>query len=525
MFETQKEFKSQFYDIPGKPGFVRFNVFKSGDPDNKDNCFKVEEWKNSNIGGCIHEDHTKKHTNDSIDGKNHHTRIQNDSVVEDNDSGNKEDRDPSSTQSYHIPQEVHEFFKHETTPSPLERFIDPHGFLLSNLIKGKYGDEMTLHENHPYVMFSKVIASYWTGVAYDRISASNVTTEATKATTAYGFNIHMNGNDEAPVVKLSSDFAFVLKLNWRAELYDNITRRWWGQSKDNNSSINDNNSSNNNNNKSWIPHHELEEELQKSYIIAKPSNDERHDMRSTEFRYSFAHIERKLISLQSSTQRKIYLIFKTLFYRWVKPLDPDRLSSYICKCSMLWVTEQLSPNHTLWSDDPDSQLAALSLLLRQLLSYFEGRYMPYYFVPSINVLQQLPEHTTLQVVLILKKILADPLSFLCVEQIEKVKEYMHAAHYLLVKSMHLVDQFQSSSARYLFYFERPDLFALVKNYIDDRKKRKEINESKVKSPFDDDLKSGLDNKLGNSGGVNSDRQCLSTELPLRYRIFGENFVE
>jgi len=71
---------------------------------------------------------------------------------------------------------------------------------------------------------------------------------------------------------------------------------------------------------------------------------------------------------------------------------------------MLWLTETHSPDHPLWTDTTSSILTALSQLLQKLHSYFQRSYMPYYFIPSINILQRIPLDVTSKVSLMIFRI-------------------------------------------------------------------------------------------------------------------------
>jgi len=167
----------------------------------------------------------------------------------------------------HLPAEVFKFFD-LVTGTPLSSLVDQRtGYLLPNKIKEYYADEMNFNENHAYVNVAKVVTSFLTHTPLADISTSQVTAEATKATSTFGFNIIVRNEIR---LKLSSDFAFVLRCNWSPETYHALYQRW---------------------NRTWIASRNLTSELGQAYVIAKPSNDERNDENSTEFRYSFAHLE------------------------------------------------------------------------------------------------------------------------------------------------------------------------------------------------------------------------------------------
>eukprot|EP00111_Clytia_hemisphaerica_P018800 TCONS_00055581-protein len=301
--------------------------------------------------------------------------------------------------NFKVSNEIINFFESKTTPTKLQDYINFEGYLLSNRIKEEYNLDMFDGKmDHNLIKFAKIAASYITKTPIKHISSPPFTSKFTKATTTFGFDIHIRNKLQ---LKTSSDFAFVLKLNWPLKSYGQLLKRWRNTS---------------------IPVHSLVQELNVGYIIAKPSNKDRNDLNSTEFRYSFAHIERKLIKLQSIEQRKVYLIFKSLLYSDLKPIDPDNISSYICKCTMFWFIEK---HGSSWNNDPDSMLEALKQLLRNLLEYFERKFMPYYFVPQINVLAHLSNQTTNKVAEKLKLIVKDPLTYLKKpKKIERARRFL-----------------------------------------------------------------------------------------------------
>lgn len=138
---------------------------------------------------------------------------------------------------------------------------------------------------------------------------------------------------------------------------------------------------------------EIGEELSYGYVILKSSNEEKDNKETVEIRYSFAHIERKIVSLLSDTQRLIYFIFKMTIYRELleKHLE-DTVSSYIGKTVMLWTCEQFPPSHKFWDNDDDAIIRILTHLFERLHQGFQRGFLAYYFIPKINVIGHLPVH-------------------------------------------------------------------------------------------------------------------------------------
>ena len=380
-----------------------------------------------------------------------------------------------------VSNEVLNFFEAATTPTELQYFMDSEGYLLSNRIKAVYNWEMFDGQlDHNLIKFTKMVASYITKTPIDHISNPSINSKFTKATTTFGFDLYIRNQLR---LKTSSDFAFVLKLNWPLNIYGDLLKRWRNTS---------------------IPVHLITQELNVGYIIAKPSNEDRSYLDSTEFRYSFAHIERKLIKLQSPAQRKVYLLFKSLLYSELKPIDPDHLSSYICKCTMFWFIEKHGP----WTNQIKSMTNVLKHLLRNLFEYFERKFMPYYFVPQINVLAHLSNETINKVIQKLKGMMKHPLAYLERPQIEKAGGFLQD----IISSTNIVKNLITeikNNGPYLFFLERTDLYNLLKDHYKNSqlgyRQRKKINYCRLLSPFEEEV-------------IAVDRQC-SVKRPLRSEIF------
>lgn len=158
----------------------------------------------------------------------------------------------------------------------------------------------------------------------------------------------------------------------------------------------------------WPSIWEISSELNKGFIILKPSFEEKLNYDTTEMRYSFSHLERKLISLQSEKQHLVFYIFKSMIYRWLKPIDPEKISSYIGKTVMLWTCEQHPQDHAMW-DNPIVDI--LQSLFQILFDNFVKGFLPNYFVPEINVLEQIPLSMREEMILVVKDILENILQY------------------------------------------------------------------------------------------------------------------
>ena len=134
----------------------------------------------------------------------------------------------------------------------------------------------------------------------------------------------------------------------------------------------------------WPSEYVIQELTQIGYVIGKPQN--KGDRNATDLRYAFSHIEHKLVNMRSKRQKMIYLIFKVIWVKHVKPFNPDKISSFIAKTVMFWVCEEIHPGDAWWSRNYHE---ILKDLYRRMLDSFENGFLPYYFIPGINVLSQI----------------------------------------------------------------------------------------------------------------------------------------
>ena len=147
------------------------------------------------------------------------------------------------------------------------------------------------------------------------------------------------------------------------------------------------------------------------YLITKSSVTQSSRDTMFEMRYSFAHVERELIHRRSPDQAYIYLIFKSMFYKWIKPLDSEVISSFIVKTIMFWVCEEFPPEHKMWHKGSCIG-GALNYLLRELLSALEEKNLRYYFIPSINVIEMINDTLIDEIKLIVEEMVCDTGKFI-----------------------------------------------------------------------------------------------------------------
>ena len=141
----------------------------------------------------------------------------------------------------------------------------------------------------------------------------------------------------------------------------------------------------------WPDLNLLAEELSVSYLIAKTTREERSNSEATEFKYSFSHIEHKIFSLFSTNQRTVYYTAKVIFKLRIKPLSDVFFTSFLVKNALLWICENHIPNDELWDFDNDQGFfRVLIFLFSRLKDDVQKGFVPYYFIPEVNLIKGIP---------------------------------------------------------------------------------------------------------------------------------------
>ena len=206
----------------------------------------------------------------------------------------------------------------------------------------------------------------------------------TKATVESSIDIYVDKNH---FINLAGDVSTVFRINW----WPDIAREWIFRKRN------------------WPKKTFINEITKTAYLITKSSVEPSLEKDVTELRYSFSHLERALVSRRSADQNYIYFIFKSMFYKWIKPIDSDIISSFFAKTVMFWVCEELSPDNKMWQKC--SCVHAINHLFRELLSALEKSHLPYYFIPSINVIENISDYVRIKMISIVKEIVCDTEKF------------------------------------------------------------------------------------------------------------------
>ena len=251
----------------------------------------------------------------------------------------------------------------------------------------------------------------------------------TKSAVQSNIMISING---LPFYNISYDLVTLLELTW----WPAIAQEWKLRKR------------------KWPSSTEVEKISRICYIINKPSISERDNEETNELRYSFTHVERELVRMRSRHQNKVYLIFKIMFLRWIKPLDPERISSFIAKTIMFWACEEFPPRHEMWYEDLDSMLYALTYLFLQAKEAFEKHNLPYFFINTVNVIEIIPKDianiASVRVTELLKN-LVNYLPFPMEKELNAVKQLVH----VVKSSIKVIDELKANN--FAIFSRRPEL--------------------------------------------------------------------
>ena len=251
----------------------------------------------------------------------------------------------------------------------------------------------------------------------------------TKSTVQSDIMININA---APFFKISFDIVTLLELTW----WPKIAEEWKSRKR------------------RWPSSTEIEKISRFCYIINKPSSIERDNEETKELRYSFTHVERELVRMRSRHQNNVYLIFKIMLLKWIKPLDPERISSFIPKTVMFWACEEFPSWHEMWNKDFNSMLYALTYLFLQTKEAFEKHDLPYFFIKTVNVIETIPKDIVNIVSVRITELLKNFVNYLPFPMDKELNVVKQIAH--LVKSaIKVFDELKANN--FAIFSRRPEL--------------------------------------------------------------------
>ena len=113
-----------------------------------------------------------------------------------------------------------------------------------------------------------------------------------------------------------------------------------------------------------------------------PASDEKQN----QWRISFSHQERLLVTQFNSVQLKCYILLKIIKEELIKQeIKEDTLTSYHFKTCMLYILEN-TPSE-LWV--PENMVGCLIMCLRQIHLWIRDENIPNYFIPGENMLDRI----------------------------------------------------------------------------------------------------------------------------------------
>ena len=269
--------------------------------------------------------------------------------------------------------------------------------------------------------------------------------EILKASAATDIELIVDGN---LLVNVSTDMAAMIRVQWWPSVANEFKCR----------------------KRAWPCEKDIERLTQHCFIIAKPSDDEKSNYDTFVCSYSFYNIEFELAKMRSPKQRMIYFIFKCMIYKYVKPIDSDNIPSFWGKTIMFNTTENYQPDHKFWDDTTK----AISYLFTKLMQAIEESVLQYFFIPTINVMKELPKNIKEKVINKINDIIDDLETHLLRLPIEKgitfynniLDEYDKINNILLKQGKHrfsffFINYLQTAPQRISFFIHNKYFYIIL----------------------------------------------------------------
>ena len=155
---------------------------------------------------------------------------------------------------------------------------------------------------------------------------------------------------------------------------------------------------------------DVESIQQMVHIVPKwPPRLEEESDREYCWRLSFSEAEIRLKSLFSDEEKRVYLLFKILFYDHLKKIkiNKKKMASYFCKTTMLWMMEEEGSELC-----KKAVLEAIQMLFRKLKQFLDNGNIPNFFYPSNNLIEGYPQGLITECSTIAGNISQRPLEYL-----------------------------------------------------------------------------------------------------------------
>ena len=261
--------------------------------------------------------------------------------------------------------------KHDHKIYLRDEVVSKEGFLMPNMLKS-YLLNLRKSTKSKYFITTRFLQKWLNDISVDEFNE-----RVTKATYQ---QIYLLKIPKKFQLSVTLDLGTTIQLDWQT----NYIKRWVQRKRQ------------------WPDISMMQHELNTTYLIAKCPSEEKDKPDSKLFRYSFAHVEQKIISMQSEAQRIVYYVAKSIFYRHVKSLNPDIIQSFLLKNTMLWICETMPPTSDTWNYS--KVFEAVDLLLHKLELDLNKGIIPYYFIPEINVVEFYPKKLLLRMTKVVKDI-------------------------------------------------------------------------------------------------------------------------
>ena len=256
----------------------------------------------------------------------------------------------------------------------------PNGYLLPYRLKEMAIDKLRFNDSDKIV---RTAFAFVLSKKLQDISFTDMKEGINKSSMKYEGIVKTKQN---PYLALLFDVVLLVKLKW----WPKIANEWKTRKRN------------------WPSNENVKELTKESFIITKPTHHEDVDYDTNELRYSFSHVEKQLVLMRSRYQNMTYLIFKSMIYKWLSTIDGEEneIKSFLGKTVMFWVCEANSKeDKTFWTEDYESLLNVLRHLFAEMSKYFAAGFMPYYFIPKINVIESIPVATRDKVILKIQAVL------------------------------------------------------------------------------------------------------------------------
>ena len=256
----------------------------------------------------------------------------------------------------------------------------PNGYLLPYRLKEMAIDKLRFNDSDELV---RTAFAFVLSKKLQDISFTDMKEGINKSSMKYEGIVKTKQN---PYLALLFDVVLLVKLKW----WPKIANEWKTRKRN------------------WPSNENVKELTKESFIITKPTHHEDVDYDTNELRYSFSHVEKQLVEMRSRYQNMTYLIFKSMIYKWLSTIDGEEneIKSFLGKTVMFWVCEANSKeDKTFWTEDYESLLNVLKHLFTEMSKYFAAGFMPYYFIPKINVIESIPVATRDKVILKIQAVL------------------------------------------------------------------------------------------------------------------------